>query len=125
MRNPAPSNHFPPTLFSPNRSPIYGGAHLFSQPGSRLVTGNCSLQKEVNRRLEFELGAWFDGFCGFALVLALSQILEHGPLYRVDNRRLALSGVQKTDYLVVSGDGPVRQGFSARRRIIKKMFETH
>ena len=30
MRNPAPINHFPPTLFSPNRSPIYGEAHLFS-----------------------------------------------------------------------------------------------
>jgi hypothetical protein len=28
--------------------------------------------------LEFELGAWFEGACGFALVLALSQMLEHG-----------------------------------------------
>src|ERR1035437_7435096 len=44
MRNTAPINHFPPTLFSPNRSPIYGEAHLFSQPASRLVTGNSSLQ---------------------------------------------------------------------------------
>jgi hypothetical protein len=34
MRNPAPINHFPPTLFSPNRSPLYGEAHLFSQPES-------------------------------------------------------------------------------------------
>jgi hypothetical protein len=31
-----------------------------------------------NRRLEFELGAWFEGSCGFALVLALSQMMEHG-----------------------------------------------
>jgi hypothetical protein len=28
--------------------------------------------------LEFELGAWFEGSCGFALVLALSQMMEHG-----------------------------------------------
>ena len=34
--------------------------------------------KGSNRRLEFELGAWFEGFCGFALVLALSQMREHG-----------------------------------------------
>src|ERR1017187_6657945 len=31
-----------------------------------------------NHRLEFELGAWFEGACGFALVLALSQMMEHG-----------------------------------------------
>jgi hypothetical protein len=39
-----------------------------------------------NRRLEFELGAGFEGFCGFALVLALSQMLEHGlgPFGRAD-----------------------------------------
>src|ERR1035437_1315608 len=36
MRNPAPINHFPPTLFSPNRSPIYGEAHLFSRRGRSL-----------------------------------------------------------------------------------------
>jgi hypothetical protein len=29
-------------------------------------------------RLEFELGAWFEGACGFALELALSQMREHG-----------------------------------------------
>jgi hypothetical protein len=36
--------------------------------------------------LEFELGAWFEGFCGFALVLALSQMREHGlgPFGRAD-----------------------------------------
>ena len=28
-----------------------------------------------NRRLEFELGAWSEGACGFALVLALSQMM--------------------------------------------------
>ena len=86
MRNYARINHFPPTLFSQNGSPIYGEAHLFSQPASRLVTGNPSLQKEVNRRLEFELGAWFEGACGFALVLALSQMMEHGlgPFGRAD-----------------------------------------
>jgi hypothetical protein len=31
-----------------------------------------------NRRLAFELGAWFEGSCGLALVLALSPMLEHG-----------------------------------------------
>src|ERR1035437_103655 len=42
--------------------------------------------QEKNRRLEFELGAWFEGFCGFALVLALSQMMEHGlgPFGRAD-----------------------------------------
>ena len=39
---------------------------------------SCSLHPTANRRLEFELGAWFEGFCGFALVLALSQMREHG-----------------------------------------------
>ena len=28
-------------------------------------------KRGVNGRLEFELGAWFEGSCGFALVLAL------------------------------------------------------
>src|ERR1039458_5197794 len=39
-----------------------------------------------NRRLEFELGAGFEGSCGFALVLALSQMMEHGlgPFGRAD-----------------------------------------
>ena|ERR1035437_647176 len=38
------------------------------------------------RRLEFELGAGFEGACGFALVLALSQMTEHGlgPFGRAD-----------------------------------------
>src|ERR1035437_2009740 len=49
MRNPAPINHFPPTLFSPNRSPIYGEAHLFSQPASRLGTGNPSLHGQCTK----------------------------------------------------------------------------
>jgi hypothetical protein len=40
MRNSLPINDFPPTLFSPNRSPIYGKAHLFSQPAAELVTGD-------------------------------------------------------------------------------------
>src|ERR1039458_1665994 len=35
-------------------------------------------RKGVICRLEFELGAGFEGFCGFALVLALSQMMEHG-----------------------------------------------
>src|ERR1035441_8446605 len=39
-----------------------------------------------NRRLEFELGAWFEGSCGLALVFALSQMMEHGlgPFGRAD-----------------------------------------
>src|ERR1035438_6425404 len=40
-------------------------------------TGKGS-RKGVNRRLEFELGAWFEGSCDFALVLALSEMREHG-----------------------------------------------
>ena len=40
MRNIEPINHFPPTLFSPNRSPIIGEAHLFSQPASKLVVSD-------------------------------------------------------------------------------------
>src|ERR1022692_3470228 len=48
-------------------------------------TGKGS-RKGVNRRLEFELGAWFEGSCDFALVLALSQMMEHGlgPFGRAD-----------------------------------------
>ena len=53
MRNPASINHFPPTLFSPNRSPIYGEAHLFSQPASRLVAGNPSLHGQSVYRAIF------------------------------------------------------------------------
>ena len=43
-------------------------------------------RKGVNRRLEFDLGARFEGSCGFALVLALSQMMEHGlgPFGRAD-----------------------------------------
>jgi hypothetical protein len=42
--------------------------------------------RDPNRRLEFELGAWFEGFCAFALVLALSHMREHGlgPFGRAD-----------------------------------------
>ena len=45
-----------------------------------------SKSDRVSRRLEFELGAWFEGSCGFALVLALSQMREHGlgPFGRAD-----------------------------------------
>jgi hypothetical protein len=50
MRNPAPINHFPPTLFSPNGSTMYGEAHLFSQADSRLVTGNLSLHRQSVHR---------------------------------------------------------------------------
>jgi hypothetical protein len=44
------------------------------------------LSSGSNRRLEFELGAWFECACGFALVLALSQMREHGlgPFGRAD-----------------------------------------
>jgi hypothetical protein len=42
------------------------------------VSASWLLNAGSNRRLEFELGAWFEGFCGFALVLALSQMMEHG-----------------------------------------------
>jgi hypothetical protein len=43
MRNPAPINHFPPTLFSPNRSSIYERRNYFSQPAAELVTGSPAL----------------------------------------------------------------------------------
>ena len=49
-----------------------------------------------NHRLEFELGAWFEAACGFALVLVLSQMREHGlgPFGRADlhPRRNPLGG---------------------------------
>ena len=50
------------------------------------LQANRWCRKVSNRRLEFELGAWFEGFCGFALVLALSQMREHGlgPFGRAD-----------------------------------------
>ena len=51
MRNSAAINHFPPTLFSPNRSPIYGKAHFFAQPASRLVTA-LQLQDQLSVQLE-------------------------------------------------------------------------
>ena len=35
-------------------------------------------ERGQNRRLEFELGAWCEELCGFALVLALSQMMGHG-----------------------------------------------
>jgi hypothetical protein len=43
-------------------------------------------ERGQNRSLEFELGAWLEGSCGFALVLALSQMIEHGlgPFGRAD-----------------------------------------
>jgi len=46
----------------------------------------CDRERGQNRRLEFELGAGFEGFCGFALVLALSRMREHGlgPFGRAD-----------------------------------------
>ena len=46
-------------------------------------SGSCS---GSNRRLEFELGEWSEGACGFAYVLALSQMREHrlGPFGRAD-----------------------------------------
>ena len=54
----------------------------------RCCSGNCAsiIVKGSNRRLEFELGAWLEGACGFALVLALSQMREHGlgPFGRAD-----------------------------------------
>jgi hypothetical protein len=40
MRNNAPINYFPPTPFSPERSPIYGEAHFYrAQAGWVLTTG--------------------------------------------------------------------------------------
>src|ERR1017187_1671584 len=46
----------------------------------------CTAAPGENRRLELELGARFEGSCGFALVLAPSQKLEHGlgPFGRAD-----------------------------------------
>jgi hypothetical protein len=38
MRNTSPINYFPPTLFSPKRSPIYEEEHFFSQAGWVLTT---------------------------------------------------------------------------------------
>ena len=63
MRNNAPINHFPPTLFSPNHSPIYGEAHLFS--------AQCLRQWEGGR-----LGEPFWPVKGRASVPGLHQALE-------------------------------------------------
>jgi hypothetical protein len=38
----------------------------------------CTAAPGENRRLELELGAGFEGSCGCALVLAPSQMREHG-----------------------------------------------
>jgi len=45
-------------------------------PSERFLA--AKMRERVSRRLEFELGAWFEDSCGFALVLALSQMREHG-----------------------------------------------
>ena len=37
MRNYLPIGHFPPTLFSPNRPPIYERHNYFSQPAAKRV----------------------------------------------------------------------------------------
>ena len=52
----------------------------------------CRAGNESTRRLEFELGAWFEGACGFALVLALSRMMEHGlgPFGRAELHRSAI-----------------------------------
>jgi hypothetical protein len=42
VRNHLPINHFPPTLFSPNGSPIYERRNYFSQPAAKRVTGSSS-----------------------------------------------------------------------------------
>jgi hypothetical protein len=59
----------------------YGLDHVTPKSQETPIIRNGS-----NRRLEFELGAWFEGSCGFALVLALSQMMEHGlgPFGRAD-----------------------------------------
>ena len=51
-----------------------------------MVARHIVFLAEKNRRLEFELGAWFEGACGFAYVLALSKMTEHrlGPFGRAD-----------------------------------------
>src|ERR1017187_961252 len=71
MRTTAPINHFPPTLFSPSRSPIYGEAHFISQPASKLVTGNSSLRGQCPKAIlgsdvdrPSELAAWGAGGVG-------------------------------------------------------------
>ena len=52
----------------------------------------CLAGNESNRGLEFELGAWFEGSGGFPLVLALSQLMEHGvgPFGSADLHRAAI-----------------------------------
>jgi hypothetical protein len=69
-------------------SSLEGGVRLIPHPYPypRECAPCSAARKGSNRRLEFELGAWFEGFCGFALVLALSQMMEHGlgPFGRAD-----------------------------------------
>src|ERR1035437_9876279 len=90
MRNTALINHFPPTLFSPNRSPIYGEAHFFPQPASRLVTSNPSLHGECPRAILVsdvdrpdELAA--QGAGGVGIIVQVEQrcgTLWHSVLYQ-------------------------------------------
>jgi hypothetical protein len=53
-------------------------------PSERFMT--AKKRERVNRTLEFELGARFEGACGLAWVLAPSQMREHviGPFGRAD-----------------------------------------
>src|SRR5664279_5156777 len=61
---------------------IFAEQNHLSERGRAMSFANADAlgrpRKGSNRRLEFELGAWFEGSCGFALVLALSQMMEHG-----------------------------------------------
>jgi hypothetical protein len=108
MRKYAPINHFPPTLFSPNGSPIYEEMYLFSQPASRLVTGNPSLQIQ-----EYDLS---DRGAGV------------GPMtYSGAPDALPANGFSVGDLCTQSQRGWPRPAgvYSAPKEISKKMFETH
>jgi hypothetical protein len=60
------------------KEPVEVVFHRFVQIAGGDAVKGCEVIAGVNRRLEFELGAGFEGACGFALVLALSQMREHG-----------------------------------------------
>jgi hypothetical protein len=67
MRNNAPINHFPPTPFSPKRSPIYGEAHFYRAQagwGTRQLTTDHRQRDEHKYGLRRRLGFWELTFAG-------------------------------------------------------------
>ena len=76
MRNHLPINHFPPTLSSLNRSPIYERRNYFSQPAAKLVTGSSSLHGQPQNRLSGGCMEFAPG--SFPFPLKVRSVLAQG-----------------------------------------------